>query len=420
MTTSPSKNLPASVRRLWLRLTAIWSAAWLSGMIVFAIAAVWLAGRHFQSQLDARLRMQAIAVYGVAYFDETGKFQSDLLKYEDELLEPGSSLWFVEPAQPPVFHLGEGNGRLPRERLARLAAEVVQTNKEALLSEPDSQGQPLRLAVRPTYEATSVTPRAAIIVAMNPDQVTRAAWRFGLATICVALVLGITGIGVGGLLARRSLQPLADFIAEREQFLAAAAHELRTPLAAIGAVVESAQAGNEPAATAVERLRPLVDRATSCTADLLLYARLEAGTQQPERQPLRLDLLAECCLPESTGIRFESEPVTLVGDATLLTTAIRNLLANAQRHAASPEGIRVRVSPHEVVIENDGAGFPDAVLRLSQSRFRAAPSQTGSGFGLAIVQMIAHLHGGRLSLENTPAGIARATITLSGEGPRAA
>jgi len=414
--TGPDEAFPASVRRLWLRLTAIWSAAWLSGMIVFATAAVWLAGRHFQSQLDARLRMQAIAVYGVAYFDEAGKFQSDLLKYEDELLEPGSSLWFVEPAESPIFHLGESNERLPEDRLARLAAEIVRTNKEALLTELDTQGQPLRIVARPTYEATSVEPRAAIIVATNPDQVTRAAWRFGLAAIGVALVLGVTGIGVGGLLARYSLQPLAEFIAEREQFLAAAAHELRTPLSAIGAVVESAQAGNEPAATAVDRLRPLVDRATSCTEDLLLYARLEAGTQQLDRQPLRLDLLAECCLPEPPGIRFESEPVTIVGDATLLKTAIRNLLANAQRHAASPDGIRVRVSPNEVVVENDGASFPTAVLHLSQSRFRAAPSQTGSGFGLAIVQMIAQFHGGRLSLENTPSGIARATITLSGEG----
>lgn len=394
------ETFPKSIRLLWLRLTVVWAIAWLLGLLAFGIATFILTSRFYDEQIETRLRIQAIAVYGLAFFNEQGDFESELLKYEDELFDADTSVWFVEPGHNPIVHLGKDDDRIAISHLAVIAGDVVRTDADVPQTGFDTRGNPVQVLAIPTYEVTSETPRAAIIVATNPQSTSRAKWLFLIGTLMLILVLGFIGILVGALLARWSLNPLARFISQREQFVSAAAHELRTPLAAINAVIESAGAGNEPPAEALRRLDPLVSRATRGMEDLLLYARLDAGKHLLEQQPIRLDLLVEACLPETGEIEFQAAETIVIGDHRLLKTAVSNLLTNALRHAKSPAGIRVHVANKSITIENDGDEFSTELIVTSSQPFTVAPSTTGSGLGLAIVQMIVKLHGGHVTFEN--------------------
>ena len=394
-----SARFPRSVRRLWLQLTVIWTAAWLIGLLVFGITASYLATNYFNEQIESRLRIQAIAVYGLAFFNEDGTFECDLLEYEDELFEVNTGLWIVEPDDRPIFHLSDGN-RIPRETLTSIADQVVKSGMDVKSSGNDTNGQPYQLLAIPTYDVDQIEPRAAIIVVTNPTATNQAMSRLLGRTALVYSMLGLVGIFVGGLIAKWSLTPLAKFISDREKFLTAAAHELRTPLASIKAVVESESSGQNTSHPTLSRLEPLINKATDNLEDLLLYARLEAGESRIQKEPIRLDLLVEACLPENTTIVTELEEFVVEGDTKLLRVLIRNLLANALRHATSPEEVVIRLKRNTLAVENDGGGFPPVVLEQSNQDLRFTTSTTGSGYGLGLVQMIMKLHHGELKLSN--------------------
>lgn len=221
MTTEP---FPRPARRLWLWLSIVWSTVWILGVGLFAIAAILIASRYFQQQLDSRIRVLATAIYGLAYFDENGQFQGDLLQYEDDLFEPGDGVWIIQPGPRATIHLGNQNRRFEADVLESIASQVVDGNEKIFADLTDANGRPLRLLAVPTYPGTSDQPMAAIIVAADPRATTRANWTFGMTAVIAALVLGLLGKGVGAMLASWSLRPLARFLAQRDQFLGAAAH----------------------------------------------------------------------------------------------------------------------------------------------------------------------------------------------------
>ncbi|MEM7454667.1 MAG: HAMP domain-containing sensor histidine kinase [Planctomycetota bacterium] len=413
MNQSRNNSTPA-LSGLWIRLTVVWTIAWILGLLVFAVVTSMLATRYYQEQVQSRLRIQAIAVYGLAYFDDDGSFESDLLEYDDDLFEPGAAVWFIEPADPPVVHLADDR-RFTDSKLNDLAAMVVRTGMDHFESGTDQHGNPYQLLAIPTYEVDQLDPRAAIIVATNPQATIDAKTRLLTWTGVLFTLLGLAGVVVGALIARWSQRPLAAFIAQREHFLSAAAHELRTPLASISAVVESGKAGNEPPGDSLARLTPLIDKATGSMEDLLLYARLDAGNELMQRQPIRLDLLVEVCLPDEVDCKLVCQETTVTGDERLLKAVIRNLLSNSLRHASTPAAIEIQVCENRLSFENDGASFSDHLIaRATNEDFTIAPSSTGSGLGLAIVQKVMKLHGGRMRVGNTASGNALVVCQFDG------
>lgn len=91
---------------------------------------------------------------------------------------------------------------------------------------------------------------------------------------------------------------------------------------------------------APERLRGMIERTGNVVDDQLLYARLDSGGHPLTRARVRLDLLVEAALPEGTRIRTDMADSIVFVDPSLIEVAIRNLTANASRHA-SQEGVRV-------------------------------------------------------------------------------
>ncbi|WP_110647300.1 ATP-binding protein [Salinicola peritrichatus] len=216
---------------------------------------------------------------------------------------------------------------------------------------------------------------------------------------------------------------LNDFIGrlgqtlERERrFTVDAAHELRTPLAAMKIHLDNARYG-EPSAldkayNGIERLQRVVEQ-------LLLLARLDLHGEGPdfesvELSSLVLDLAADLWpLAEAQRQNLnvkDGEPITVRGNPTELGILIRNLLDNALRY--TPEGGAVTVSmgcgnarPWLKIVDT-GPGIPEALLEAVTQRFQRAADQriSGSGLGLAIAVELAERQRVTLTLANRPGG----------------
>jgi two-component system sensor histidine kinase QseC len=195
--------------------------------------------------------------------------------------------------------------------------------------------------------------------------------------------------------------------AER-RFTADAAHELRTPIAAIRtqAQVALAEADDDLRRHALEATLAGCDRATRLVEQLLTLSRLEEGAVTPTGR-VDLSALARREVAEAAPRALESqqtieldadEPCPVQGDATLLAVLVRNLVDNAVRYSMAGARVRVAVARHgggvRLRVEDSGPGLSEADLaRLGERFFRVIGSgQSGSGLGWSIVRRIAAAH----------------------------
>lgn len=212
---------------------------------------------------------------------------------------------------------------------------------------------------------------------------------------------------------------------ERERrFTADAAHELRTPIAAIDAQAQVAQATADPLlrSHALAAVRAGCDRAARLVAQLLTLARLEAEPPPAASPPVNLAAavraVAAELLPAAEARRQSLEvevPDTLCAaiDETQAAMLVRNLLDNALRY--SPEGARVRLHLRrlhdsggrwQLAVDDAGPGLaPAARARLGERFFRAGPpTASGTGLGWSIVRRMAEVNGLAVWAVDSPLG----------------
>jgi len=402
------------MRRLQRTLTAAWTAAWIIGIGALAAVAIRLSDRLQTHDLDAQLALYAMATYGLTWFDDAGRFHDEVIRVEGDLSGGSADIWVVEPGEPPRIHFGPAEPLFEVDTLGAIAQEVVGSQTGVFLEGDDSAQRMYRLHAIPTYqEGVDDVAMAAIIVVGDPRPAIRAHTEFATKLALIALGVGVAGLALGVALARWSIRPLASALEERERFLAAAAHELRTPVASLRAVAESALAGDEAPETGLRRVNALARQTGDVVDELLLFARLDSDGRTLERQSVRLDLLVEACLPEDGEVELRAEETIVEADPRLIQVAVRNLVENAHRHSTATDSrVWVTVVGSSVTVEDDGPGVPDAILDIIGRPFTVAPSLHGAGIGLATTQMIAKLHGGELLLENRREGGARATLRL--------
>lgn len=214
---------------------------------------------------------------------------------------------------------------------------------------------------------------------------------------------------LNGLFAR-----IQDSLVAERRFTSHAAHELRTPVAAIRAQAEVARATQDPArrSAALERAIEGCDRAARLMEQLLLLARADEAALECRRAPCDLVAVLQRLLAEvaptamRAGINVGMDapgPVVVSGEPALLEAALRNLLDNAVRHGMRDAEVRVAVASEggtvRVVVEDNGPGVADDDLaRLGQRFHRGAGAVApGSGLGLSIVSRVAAIHGGSVS-----------------------
>jgi len=220
---------------------------------------------------------------------------------------------------------------------------------------------------------------------------------------------------------------------ERERrFTADAAHELRTPLAALKIHAQNAAraASDAERRASLERMLGGLERSTRLVEQMLSLSRA-AAARAPAAEPVSLRQVledaVEDALPEirERGIKLNvltDPPVadfTLPGDRDKLTCLARNLLDNAARYSPRGSSIRVELVSRDGVttlaVCDQGAGIPRELReRVFESYFRIpGAAGSGSGLGLAIVREIALQHGGSVEIADGDGGRGtRVSVTL--------
>jgi two-component system sensor histidine kinase QseC len=203
---------------------------------------------------------------------------------------------------------------------------------------------------------------------------------------------------------------VGDAIEHERRLTADAAHELRTPIAALQAQVEVAQMAQSDAArrTALGSLTSGIERLSALVGQLLALARLEHLEALSAPKDVRWDRVMEQvlsdCLPQADRRGSEidctwPDPGTpvfpLEGDEGLLAVMLRNLVENAVRYAHHGGHVQVAFESDRLKVEDDGPGVAEQALGRLGDRFYRPPgqAQSGSGLGLSIVRRIAQLHG---------------------------
>ena len=220
------------------------------------------------------------------------------------------------------------------------------------------------------------------------------------------------------------------FEAQRD-FVADAAHELRTPLAALRLQAQGIQRAEdeESRSTAVTRLIGGVDRATRLVEQLLLLARQEAVHDPLQDQEIiDLTTIAGLAISDALGlarskhidIGLEGErDIQVRGQLESLRILVRNLLENAVKFTPENGTIDVVIRSEGdlavVVVVDSGPGIPSGEQPRVFDRFYRLPGQveTGNGLGLAIVKAIAERHQGEVALgRSTKLGGLEVTVYL--------
>lgn len=212
-----------------------------------------------------------------------------------------------------------------------------------------------------------------------------------------------------------------DLEDKRQQFVSAASHDLKTPLALIGGYAEAIAQDISPEENAryLAAIEQETARMNGLVREMLDYTRLDRTDELKNRKTLNLTALVRDMLTEYAPL-FEKRRLTadiadgvrIRGDETLLRRAVGCLLENAAKY--SPENGRVSVRltnsrNHLLTVENDCEPIPeDELPRLFEMFYRGDKARDragGHGLGLAILQKILALHGLTCTAENIKGGV---------------
>lgn len=277
-----------------------------------------------------------------------------------------------------------------------------------------------------------ITPRSALVLKILP----------------LYLLLGAAGIVciffVSWHLTGRALDPARDSVKKQTEFIAAASHELRSPLAVIRSSVSVLKDMDAPTGQDTAPLLSGIDKECSRMArlvsDMLLLASSDAGTWTLQKQSVETDTLLietyESFLPLcqkkhiKLALDLPEEPLPrITADRQRLEQVLSILLDNAVSY--SPEGGEITIKaglgrssrrtnsaqPRLVVeVQDRGPGIPDELKQHIFDRFYRGDASRNDkkhfGLGLSIAKELAELHGGSISVQDNPGGGSRFVVRL--------
>ena len=268
--------------------------------------------------------------------------------------------------------------------------------------------------------------QAAFVLTLHDRQVADLLW-----AMVVVVALGVAGaVLVAWVVVDRALSPVRAALEHERAFVAAASHELRTPVAVIRGTAEVLRREDLVAPGGAPLLADMeaeADRLGSLVGDL---AALSAAQAAPVAASTRLDLavLARDVvrragpLAAARGVRLElagADPVEVRTDPDRLIQVALILIDNALRVTPAGRAIRVSATARErageLSVEDEGPGIREVDRdRIFEPFVRGAGDQAGagSGLGLSIARSLVERLGGRIRLETASGGGARFTVAV--------
>ncbi|MDN4054085.1 PAS domain-containing protein [Massilia sp. YIM B02763] len=239
----------------------------------------------------------------------------------------------------------------------------------------------------------------------------------------------VTGIFVEGadVTSRKQVEDeLRAANAQKDQFLAMLAHELRNPLAPIVTAAQLLKLGRtdpRSVASASDIIARQAEHMTDLVNDLLDVSRVTRGLVTLEKEELDLNVIVAAAVEQvrplvdarrhSLTLQLSGEPAHVIGDRTRLVQVISNILNNAAKYTAPGGSIGLAVHTEGelvyVTVRDTGVGIAPEVLPYIFDLFTQAErtpdrSQGGLGIGLALVKSLIALHGGSVRAESPGLG----------------
>lgn len=409
----------ARLRRLRRRLTVLFTLTSSIGLIALSAFAIHIDDASWRRQLDDALNYQTTQAILLLGFDDTGRLDvRDMLDgLETEC--PALSVVPVTAGKPTIAHTPRKPCVQARpEDIEEAAAAAVSEDSTIVVDARGDDGRRIRLLAEPYTGADGTKPGGALVAADDMSRGQAAHSRLALLLVAGCAVLVALSAAAGHLLSGRAIGPALAALQQQEEFLADAAHDLRTPAASLRGLAETALRDDAHRDAALERTVRLASRMGDLIDGLLTRARLMAGVASVARQPLRFDQLVEAVVDDTeTGehrVTVRTEPVVTAADPDLLRRAVANLLGNALAHGHAPgrhAEVELTVTADgTLTVDDAGPGIPPALADSLFQRFRSGSDSTG--LGLSIVSWIAHAHDGTLNVTTSPRGGARFTLHL--------
>ncbi len=218
-------------------------------------------------------------------------------------------------------------------------------------------------------------------------------------------------------------------LSQSEDFIAEAAHRVRTPLATVRSYAEATlqRVDKEENREAMRSMVKAIDESSRAAGQLLDHAMITFRADHLERDDIDLVELVRDLVQRMTPIADMKdltlslqgdERVLCSGDPVLIQNALRNLIDNAMKYGPAESSIEITVSDTprvHIKICDHGRGFPTEEIENLTARFQRganAKDTVGSGLGLTIARDVAIAHGGEIKLENQPEGGACVTFSL--------
>ena len=328
------------------------------------------------------------------------------------------------------------------ERAASRAAEgpagsgylVVDERGRPLVGMPaptdtDESRDRLRIVTDPRYGSLAVlrvsSSGGPLVVATPAQEESRALAEVLRVLAALTLVGGLAALPAGYALAGLALRPLDEAVRERNEFVALASHQLRTPLSVIRTAAELGRSGRGLSPReALDTVLQQTGRIEALAARLTALALAERGTTpkagRTDLAEVARDVVAgltEAARQRGASLRADVEPAWVDIDPGAAADMLTAIVENAVQF--SPPGAEVSVRVHArgrhaaAEIRDRGPGIPPADLpRVMDPFYQGTRARGGHGLGLAIARAIAERHRGRLAIHSKEGEGTTVTVIL--------
>jgi signal transduction histidine kinase len=417
MSTSSASRL-GRVRWLLVWVFAGFNAV---GLILFCWLLVRDDGRQRDLALDAQLQRVTSTVTRLVHYDNAAV----TVDAARDPLSGECPQFAVLPAADggfAPFRSARTCVTVGEPALTALARQAAATGT-LLTATIDGDGGPVRLCAQPFREPGGRF-AGAVVAAIDagPSDDAHDQRTLLLAGGCVVLV-GVAG-AAGYVVAGRALRPAGNALRQQEILIAETAHDLRTPVAALRALAETALRNPARSTDLLPRTVRLAGRMGEIIDGLLVRARLSAGADQLAVRRIRLDELVSAVVRETPAgdaqVTLTAAPTEVDADPVLVQRAVANLLDNALRYGHEPGTlaiVHITVAGGRVTVADHGPGVDAARAQAAFDQFTGEGSS--SGLGLSIVRWVAQAHGGELRVYNAQEGGAIFELVLPAGGPEA-